>query len=202
MFSPLSFFFFSWTFNCLWVDNKSVFLQTCLLLSWMIYPVFSQWLFYIPMKIKIKCPCSRKEEEGILIESPIFFVLFIENHRWGSIAIYKYVWYISPAEPMLHHRGKSDLVHLGWGPWALAFFNKFLDGADAADLRTPKLRTSQSNDYLNLGCTSEAPRGLYEAECRDPPQKSRWRESHISTVNHSVYSAASVGPDTLQPRGL
>ena len=35
---------------------------------------------------------------------------------------------------MLHHRGKSDLVHLGWGPWELAFFNKFLDGAAAAYL--------------------------------------------------------------------
>ena len=36
----------------------------------------SQWLFYIPMKIKIKCPALEKEEEGILIESPIFFFLF------------------------------------------------------------------------------------------------------------------------------
>lgn len=77
------------------------------------------------------------------------------------MAIYNYVWYISPDEPMLHHRRKSDLVHLGWGPWELAFLNKFLDSADAADLKTLNLRTDQSNDFLNLGCAFEAARELY-----------------------------------------
>lgn len=101
------------SFNCLWMGNKSIFCQTFLHLSQMIYRVFSQWQFYISMKIKNKKsshPCSRKGGRGILNLAPLFF-WFIKNHRWESIAICKYIWLVSSVT--LHIKVWSNLPGVG-----------------------------------------------------------------------------------------